>query len=218
LSEGDAPSGPDMDSAILKKANDFGAAVRRLRFQAKLTLRDLAATSGLASSTISKVENGLMSPTYDNILRLAAGLGVDVEELFNPQSEQMATGRRSVTRARQGTQLESRNYNYEILCTDLSQKKFVPIVATLPKLSVSNATELVRHDGDEFVYVLSGKVAILTDIYEPLYLEVGDSCYFDSSMGHTLVAAGDTDAVILWVASSLEAKGIIDHRHRLAGQ
>jgi uncharacterized cupin superfamily protein len=51
--------------------------------------------------------------------------------------------------------------------------------------------------------VIEGGIVIHTDHYEPLPLQKGDSCYFDSTMGHALVSAGDSDAVILWVCSTL---------------
>jgi transcriptional regulator with XRE-family HTH domain len=193
-----------LDEQVKLRASNFGRSVRKLRTEKSLTLRELATKSGVASSTISKVENGLMSPTYDNILRLAAGLGVDVEALFNEQATVMRAGRRSVTRRGQGVLISGENYSYEMLSTDISHKLLVPIVATLPALNLRDTNNLTRHSGEEFVYVLSGQVTILTDIYEPLRLEPGDSCYFDSTMGHILMAAGEVDAVILWVASTIE--------------
>ena len=67
--------------------------------------------------------------------------------------------------------------------------------------SVAEFPKLVQHAGEEFVYVAEGSVAINTDHYEPLLLKRGDSCYFDSNMGHALVSVGKTEAVVLWVCS-----------------
>lgn len=193
-----------LEEHVRRRMTDFGRHVRKLRTDRALTIRDLAARSGMASSTISKVENALMSPTYDNILRLAAGLDINVEMLFNEAATAMHAGRRSVTRAGEGVVVRARNYRYEMLSTDISNKKFVPIVATLSSFQVENAANFLRHSGEEFIYVLSGTVRILTDIYSPLTLQPGDSCYFDSTMGHMLVSAGKEEAVILWVASHME--------------
>jgi transcriptional regulator with XRE-family HTH domain len=179
----------------------LGPALRRLRRAANFTLQELSDRTGLASSTLSKIENNLISPTYDSILRLADGLQIDIAQLFDPQSIQMALGRRSVTRDGQGASYKTRQYDYEMLCTDLSQKKFFPIVATIKAHAVADFGELPRHAGEEFVYVLSGRVEIHTEHYEPIGLGPGDCCYFDSSMGHALVSAGKKPARILWVTS-----------------
>jgi transcriptional regulator with XRE-family HTH domain len=192
------------DGQVRRRTGNLGLQVKKLRTEQSLTIRELAARAGVASSTISKVENGLMSPTYDNIVRIALGLNVDVEMLFNEKATAMHAGRRSVTRAGEGIVIKAENYRYEMLSTDIAHKKFVPIVATLSPSKPQDAAKFLRHEGEEFVYVLSGRITILTDIYLPLQLELGDSCYFDSSMGHILVAANDAPAVILWVASIVE--------------
>jgi transcriptional regulator with XRE-family HTH domain len=188
-----------------KKQRDeaFGQRIKRLRQAASLTLQQLSNRSGLATSTISKVENNQISPTYENILRLADGLEVDVAALFVRDSSAMALGRRSITRKGQGAGLQSPQYDYEMLCADLSQKKFIPLVTKVRAHSVTEFPKLVRHAGEEFVYVLEGDVAVHTDFYEPMTLAKGDACYFDSNMGHALVNAGDGDALVLWVCSSL---------------
>lgn len=169
-----------------------------------MTLQQLSVRSGLAVSTISKVENNQISPTYENILRLADGLEVDVAELFTRAPSAMASGRRSITRRGKGAKHRSPQYEYEMLCADLSRKQFIPLVTTIRAHSVSEFPELPRHWGEEFIFVVSGTVELHTDYYEPLRLERGDSCYFDSMMGHAVVSAGAEDAVVLWVCSRVE--------------
>jgi transcriptional regulator with XRE-family HTH domain len=179
----------------------LGPALRQLRRAANLTLQELSDCTGLASSTLSKIENNLISPTYDSILKLADGLKIDVAQLFDPGSIQMSLGRRSVTRDGRGASYKTAQYDYEMLCTDLSQKKFFPIAATIKANSVTDFPELPKHAGEEFIYVLSGQVEIHTEHYEPVSLVAGDCIYFDSSMGHACVSAGKKPARILWVTS-----------------
>lgn len=57
-------------------ASHPGPALRAARIDQGLTLRDLAARTGLPYSTLSKLENGKMAMTYDKLVRLAQGLGV----------------------------------------------------------------------------------------------------------------------------------------------
>jgi DNA-binding XRE family transcriptional regulator len=188
----------------LRRDTGFGSRIKQLRLQRGLTLQQLAKRCELAASTISKVEQNQISPTYENVLRLADGLHVDVAELFSPKPNRMMLGRRSVTRAGQGARLRSAQYGYEMLCADLSSKQFIPMLTTLSAHSIQEFPDFIRHDGEEFIYVLSGVVELHTDIYEPLRLDAGDSCYFDSTMGHACLSVGDQDAVVLWVCSRVD--------------
>lgn len=179
----------------------LGESVRRRRLAASLTLKQLSTLSGLAVSTLSKVENGQISPTYENILRLARGLDVDVAELFSSSTVSLPLGRRSFTRHGEGIRHDTRCYEYELLCADLSQKRMIPLVTRIRAREIAQFPDLLKHAGEEFIYVLSGSVEIHTEFYEPLCLNAGDSCYFDSSMGHAVLSRGAEDAVILWVCS-----------------
>jgi transcriptional regulator with XRE-family HTH domain len=188
--------------SVSRRDPGFGARVRRLRTQQGLTLQEVSDRSGLAASTVSKVEQGKLSPTYENLLRLAEGLRADLGALFGDAPTMPAlAGRRSVTRAGQGARLETAQYNYELLAAELSHKKLVPLRTILRARSLTEFPDYVRHDGEEFLYVLSGTVELLTEGYAPLRLAPGDSCYFDSVMGHACLSVGETEATILWVCS-----------------
>ena len=201
------PALADAQSRRVEKKRDqgFGPRVRRLRHRSGLTLQELGARSGLAFSTISKVEKGQISPTYENVLRLAEGLDVDVAELFADETVAMASGRRSVTRAGEGVRHETAQYEYRMLGADIARKQFVPLLTTLRAHDVREFHALSSHPGEEFIYVLSGAVDIHTDQYRPLRLSPGDSCYFDSTMGHACVSAGEEESTILWVCSRVVA-------------
>ncbi|MCF3933392.1 XRE family transcriptional regulator [Acuticoccus sp. M5D2P5] len=189
---------------IPDRAARLGAMVRHLRRSYNLTLQQAGERSGLAPSTISKIENGHISPTYDNILRLAAGLGIDVAELFAPQPEIARTGRRAVTRSGEGVHHPTPQYDYEMLATELSKKRFTPLRATIHARSPKEFKQLIAHRGEEFFYVLSGSVELHTEHYEPTLLNPGDSAYFDSTMGHALCSVSEEDAVVLWISSHID--------------
>ena len=174
---------------------------KSLRLAARMTLQELGAASGVSQSALSKIENGQLSPTYEKILALAKGLGVDVAELFSDSTAGTPLGRRAVTLKGRGVVHSSPQYDYEVLCSELSGKQFLPLRATIKAHSVQDFAALPRHDGEEFVYVVSGEITLHTEFYEPITLAEGDSCYFDSSMRHGLVSAGRQDAVVVWVCS-----------------
>ena len=174
---------------------------KSLRLAARMTLQELSAASGVSQSALSKIENGQLSPTYEKILALAKGLGVDVAELFSDSTAGTPLGRRAVTLKGRGVVHSSPQYDYEVLCSELSGKQFLPLLATVKAHSVQDFAALPRHDGEEFVYVVRGEITLHTEFYEPIKLAEGDSCYFDSSMRHGLVSAGKQDAVVVWVCS-----------------
>ena len=63
---------------------NLGARVRELRKERGWTLEQAAGHAGLARSTLSKIENGQMSPTYEALKKLAEGLAISVPQLFTP--------------------------------------------------------------------------------------------------------------------------------------
>ena len=64
--------------------SQLGQCLKAARQARGLTLKQVAERTGMALSTLSKVENGLMSLTYDKLLQLTAGLKMDIAELFSP--------------------------------------------------------------------------------------------------------------------------------------
>ena len=65
---------------------NLGERVRELRRSLGWTLEEAAGRAGLARSTLSKIENGQMSPTYEALKKLAGGLAISVPQLFTPPS------------------------------------------------------------------------------------------------------------------------------------
>lgn len=164
--------------------------LRAARIEQGLSLRALAARIGLPFSTLSKLENGKMALTYDKLVRLAQGLNVDIGTLVSgaPAAEisPPAIGRRSITRAG-GMKAVSEKHSHFYPAAELLGKMMVPIIIDVKAESVEELGGLVRHSGEEFLYVLSGSMELHSDLYAPLPLAAGDSVYFDSGMAHGYV-------------------------------
>jgi len=180
---------------------DLGARVRALRKERRWTLAEAAKAAGLARSTLSKIENGQMSPTYDAVRKLAEGLGITVPQLFTPPRDARITGRMAVTRAGEGTPHPTATYEHEILASQLRQKRMLPYRARVRARSFEAFDGWVRHDGEEFLYVLTGVIRLFTEFYEPVDMRRGDSAYYDASMGHNVISISEEDATILWVTA-----------------
>ncbi len=179
----------------------LGDRVRQLRKQNGWTLNQVSAMTALATSTLSKVENNQTSLTYDNLLKLAEGLGMDIAELFATEEIRPINGRRTITRHGEAQPQPTPNYDYHYHSTDLLRKRMVPIFVQVKARTIKEFGDLLRHSGEEFIYVLEGAIEVHTEFYEPVVLEVGESIYLDSSMGHAYVSVGDGDAKILGVCS-----------------
>src|SRR6056297_3204241 len=82
---------------------DLGVRVRELRKARGWTLEQAAKQAGLARSTLSKIENGQMSPTYDALKKLALGLEISVPQLFTQPSRERINGRMALTKSGEGT-------------------------------------------------------------------------------------------------------------------
>lgn len=177
--------------------------LKQLRHERGLTLHTLGERCGISAATLSKIENGRLSPTYEKIIALARGLEVDVSALFANETRQPAGSRRSVVRNGGGVVYQTAQYRYELLHADLNNKRFTPMLATLKAHERSEFPRLHHHEGEEFFYVLSGRVVLYTEHYTPLVFEAGDSCYLDSSMGHACISASEEDAQVLWVSCTV---------------
>jgi transcriptional regulator with XRE-family HTH domain len=180
---------------------DLGIRVRDLRKAQGWTLEQAATQAGLARSTLSKIENGQMSPTYDALKKLAVGLKISVPQLFTPPQKDQVTGRMSVTRSGEGTSHATTTYEHELLAETLTKKQMLPYRAQVRARSPDEFDGWVRHDGEEFLYVLTGVIRLYTEFYEPLEMKRGDSAYYDASMGHNVISISAEDATILWVTS-----------------
>lgn len=167
-----------------------GHVLRAARIDQGLSLRALAARIGLPFSTLSKLENGKMALTYDKLVRLAQGLNVDIGALVSsaPPAEiaPPGIGRRSIARAG-GMKAVSEKHSHFYPATELLGKMMVPIIIDVKAESVEELGGLVRHSGEEYLYVLSGHMELHSDLYAPLPMGPGDSVYFDSGMAHGYV-------------------------------
>jgi len=184
---------------------DLGKRVRDLRAAVGLTLTELNLRSGIARSTLSKIENNRLSPTYETLVKLAHGLGVNIESLFSDAMASEPVGRRSITRRGEGRKHTTHAYDYEMLCSDIYNKKIIPIRATVKAHTREEFGDLIAHDGEEIIFVISGAIELHTAFYEPVLLKAGDCVFFDSRMAHACTAHGVEDAEVLWVCSDDEA-------------
>ena len=178
-----------------------GATIRAVRLGKGLTLAQVSDRTGIAISTLSKLEIGSASLSYDKLMLISKGLDVDMASLVDPKPQlapgvdRVAGGRRAVQRAGEGQLVETRSYRQTYLATELLNKKMTPMFVEIRARTLEEFTEefggLIRHPGEEFTFVVEGELTFLSELYVPLHLKAGDSIYFDSEMGHAYLKASE---------------------------
>lgn len=198
----------------------LGTVLRGIRSRNGWTLKEMSARSGIPVSTLSKVEHDRLTLSYDKLQQLSQRLNIRMSDLFAEGAEESAprvTGRRSIGTLDQAVRVITDNYDYHYLCTDLRQKRMIPIITRIRAHSASEFGDLVRHQGEEFIYVLEGQIEVHSEFYDPVLLKAGESIYLDSSMGHAyVVAKGCEEALVLGVCSSADG-GLMDSLMNLHG-
>lgn len=190
---------PHLEPTPTATETDLGARVREIRKARKWTLKDVAEKTGLAISTISKMERGDISLTYDRFMRLAQGLGMDVGELFDADAEGFTQGTISVTRRGEEPVHRSKTYDYGMLAADVAGKHMVPMIGQIKAHSFAEFESHMSHPGEEFIYVLDGEITVHLKGRPAVTLGEGDCIYFDSGVGHAYVSTSTQDARILGV-------------------
>jgi transcriptional regulator with XRE-family HTH domain len=164
--------------------------------------------AGIPFSTLAKVEQGKLTLTYDKLQQLSSRLGMTMTE-FLSQAETPAAGstaavvtaRRSLANKGSSVQILTPGCDYEYLCADLREKRMVPIISRIRARNIADFQQLLRHTGEEFVFVLEGMVEVHMQFYTPVTLTTGQWIYLDATMAHACVAKGCESAVVLSVCS-----------------
>ena len=184
----------------------IGHLLRGIRAHHGWTLKEMSARSGIPLSTLSKVEHDRLTLTYDKLQLLSQRLNMTMSELFaepDNSPEPAVTARRSIGRVQDAVRVKTPNYDYYYLCPELRRKRMIPVLAHVRAKTLDQFGELVRHSGEEYTYVLEGRVVLHTEFYDPVTLEAGESVYIDSNMGHAYLAGeGCGEAVVLCACSS----------------
>lgn len=187
----------------------LGAVMRGLRSRNGWTLKEMSQKSGIPISTLSKVEHDRLTLTYDKLQQLSERLNIHMSELFAEGESTPAAspvmGRRSIGTLDRAVRVNTANYDYYYLCTELRQKRMIPNLTKIRNKSLAEFGDLVRHHGEEFIYVVAGQLVVHTEFYDPVVLNEGESIYIDSAMGHAYLAGENCDeAVAIAVMSSAE--------------
>ena len=179
----------------------FGARLRELRLARGWTLEELACRSGLSKAFLSRLESGGRQASIAAVLTLAKIFNVSLTSLFESQ---LATEPCVIVRGADAVEKSINGLKYAPLSHAGRFFNLQPIKVTVP--AARRGDEHYHHDGEEWIYVLSGKLT-LSLAGKTYNLVPGDAAHFDSRLRHRLIANGKKDAEVLLVASPVAAAG-----------
>ncbi len=161
----------------------IGLQVRAFRRQLNMTVAELSKQAQLSPGMLSKIENGLTSPSLATLKSLSRALNVPVTSFFRKYEEERDA---SFVKAGEGLIIERRGsragHLYQLLGHTIGKQVFVePYLISLTE--ESDVFPLFQHSGVEFIYMLEGKV-VYRHGSRTYLLEPGDSLFFDSDAPH----------------------------------
>jgi transcriptional regulator with XRE-family HTH domain len=167
----------------------IGRTVKELRHKKQITLQDLAAKTGIPKSVLEEIESGEVVPPVATLLKLAKAFNVGMASFFEEEAPGVKI---SVTRSGERTSIKRRphhhhegelDYIYESLETHKADKHMEPLLVEFQPLDTGDMV-FTNHEGEEFVYLLEGRLEFRTDDRVEILLP-GDTIYFESEINHS---------------------------------
>jgi transcriptional regulator with XRE-family HTH domain len=173
------------------KGEGIGARLLRLRQQRNLTLAAVAQKTGLSVSFVSALERGEANPSVATLQKLAVLYGTNVRSFFGEMADVQRLVRpkdRKVLQPQPGVRIE------QLAC---GETQMDPGIFRVAPGATSGGS--YHHEGEEFIFVLQGRLEIWLDEIERYVLEPGDCLYFSSMQSHRWNSLSDKETVLLWV-------------------
>jgi transcriptional regulator with XRE-family HTH domain len=175
----------------------FGNRLRSLRKARGLTLPALASAAGITKGYLSKIERSASPPTFSTLQAVTAVLEADLPDLLEVHMRKFDSPNIEVHRPGAGDWQESKGrggYSYLPLVHHYRNKYLSPFLMKLKP----GSTSFFEHDGEEFLYQLSGIVELEYEGRQHL-LKEGASVYLDSRIKHRFHNRTKTVALLLAV-------------------
>lgn len=184
---------PSLADSVQAQIASFAERLQELRLSRGWTLDQLAERSDLSKSYLSRLESGDRQVSIAAAMTLAAIFRVSVASLFEPPDAAPCV----IVRAGGSAAQSANGLTYWPMSCPSADFQLQPLRVVV---AVDRAgDERQRHDGEEWLYVLSGALTLSLD-GEAYELEVGDAAHFDARLPHRLIARGRKPAEVLLVA------------------
>ena len=163
----------------------IGEKIKQLREDQALSLEELAKRVGVSPSVLNQIENHLVSPPLGTLIKIAHALAISVSDFFGGEGGTVSLVRKD--ERKKVSRFASKDgvnygYSYESLGFDKKDRQMEPFLVTLEKTPME-AKSLSSHPGEEFIFVLEGKVLVQLGDHTDILLP-GDSIYYDANILH----------------------------------
>jgi transcriptional regulator with XRE-family HTH domain len=175
---------------------EIGEKLRELRIQKNLTQEELAARCELSKGFISQVERDLTSPSIATLIDLLESLGTTPRAFFTDDSKEKVVFSQADMFQKPDDEKKSGRITW--LVPDAQKNSMEPILLELEQGGVS--MEIPPHDGEEFGYVLAGRVMLTVGKQEYIIKKNSSFCLHPSS-AHSLRNIGSNPAKVIWVSN-----------------
>lgn len=184
----------DERSDVHAVTQPLGARLRQLRESKQLTLRDVAALTGLAHSFISVLERTSGGASMTSLKKLAECYGTSVtaliEEAAGPAKNLVMRSKDSRVAPVLGPSIFIEQLSNHLEHLDCQRWRIAP---------GASSDGSYDHDGEEFLFVLQGRFEISIEGYGKYKLQAGDSVAFPSTNPHSWRNPGKEEAIVIWV-------------------
>lgn len=172
---------------------DIGLKIKRLRLQLNLSQSELADRCELTKGYISQLENNLTSPSIATLCDILAALGTDLSEFFRRDDD-----KRVVFSADDFIEKHEDGMLLKWIIPNAQKNEMEPVLVEL--LSGAETAVDFPHDGEEFGYVLDGKISI--DLGGTKYAcKKGETFYYTANKAHSIRNSGKNTAKFLWIST-----------------
>jgi transcriptional regulator with XRE-family HTH domain len=197
------PARATMSGAHTLDRTAFGKRVRAARKAFGWTLMQVAQASGISTTTISRAERGQLALSYEKFSALARALRMDLAAMFSETGNTTAKLEGPlVTRDGEGVSYRGIAFEYQFLTTQASGKQMSPILGTVHARKIHGPQDFARHEGEEWIYLLSGTVEVHFEDGRVIELAKGDTLYFDSRIGHAYISTSRAAARTIGACTS----------------
>lgn len=181
---------------MAKGTASLGARLHQRRRELGRTMRDVARRSGLTVGFISQIERDISRPSLSSLYAIAQALDTSVDHFVSqtPEREHRQVSRHT---NRPRFSLGSTTPVYEFLEPGFDEAKLNACITHVPP---GFASEVMRHEGEDFVYLIAGSMIYTVDGFEH-HLDAGDTLHFRSTLPHASRNPGETIATELWVGT-----------------
>ncbi|CAK9888432.1 MULTISPECIES: helix-turn-helix domain-containing protein [Pseudomonas] len=182
---------------------EVGARLRSVRKAQQMTLKQLSALSGVPVSTLSKMELAQVSVSYEKLAAAARALQLDIAQLFRASgvSDVPVPTTVVVNSLPTAPGYSTGTYDYHPIAGEFPQRLMTPMYARIIARERQQFDEFIRHPGQEFALVLSGRVRIVFETGEAVSIGPQETAYFNSSVGHIYLSetedGGDAHVMVV---------------------